>query len=313
MKSPVSVQRVSDPGQSLATALRAATAELAAAGISSARPDAEALAAHLLGVDRAELARRCALGERAPAGLAELVALRAGRVPVQHLTGRAGFRMLDLAVGPGVFVPRPETEVVAGEAIAEARGVMAARGVALVVDLCTGSGAIAVSVAVEVPGARVVALEVDESALAWAGVNVAALAPGVELRLGDVEVAADGVLADLVADVDVVVANPPYIPDGMVPAEVEVRDHDPALALWGGGEDGLQVPSAVVRAAARLLRPGGLLVMEHADVQGPATRALVAGSQWQDAQTLADLVGRPRMLRARRAREQRSAMADSPL
>ncbi|MBI4943696.1 MAG: peptide chain release factor N(5)-glutamine methyltransferase, partial [Actinobacteria bacterium] len=146
------------------------------------------------------------------------------------------------------------------------------------------------SVADEVPQARVVALELDPSAVAWARRNVERLALGdrVDVRAGDVTRA------------DVVLANPPYIPPGMVPTEPEVRDHDPEVALYGGGTDGLEVPRAVVACAAALLRPGGVLAMEHADVQGDSARALVAGAGWTDARTLTDLAGRPRTLGARR-------------
>ncbi len=291
-------------------AVAAAAARLAAAGVASPRADAEALAAHVLGVTRAELARVMLLGAAAlPPVFDDLVARRAQRVPLQHLVGRAAFRHVELAVGPGVFTPRPETEVAAGLAVDEARRL----DDPVVVDLCTGSAAIAVSVAVEVPAARVVALELSEDALAWAARNVAALAPGVDLRAGDVAGCADdgGPLADLAGGVDVVVANPPYIPDGMVPTEREVLDHDPAAALWGGGADGLDVPRAVVAAAARLLRPGGLLVMEHAAVQGPSTRALAAAPRWTDVSTRPDLAGRDRVLIARRAAAE-PAVGDSP-
>jgi release factor glutamine methyltransferase len=217
-------------------------------------------------------------------------------VPLQHLTGTAPFRTVELAVGPGVFVPRPETEVVAGVAVQEA----ARLDQPLVVDLCAGSGAIAVAVAVEVPAARVVAVELDPLAHAWARRNVDALGGRVELRLGDAVRADTGVLADLAGAVDVVVANPPYIPDGARPVDPEVADHDPRLALYGGGEDGLVVPRGVVASARGLLKAGGLLVMEHGDAQGPRARRLVEGPDWHDVRTAEDLTGRPRALLARR-------------
>jgi release factor glutamine methyltransferase len=217
-----------------------------------------------------------------------------------------------LAVGPGVFVPRPETEVVAGAAIDEARHIIdavrdafvRAAGTAVVVDLCAGSAAIAISVATEVAAARVVAVEVSPEALAWAAANVDRLAPGrVELRPADV---ADAraireALADVAGRADVVVSNPPYVPPGQEPVDPEVRDHDPQVALYGGGPDGLTVPRAVIAAAAWLLRPGGLLVMEHADVQGEAAlAALAAAGGWAEAADHADLAGRPRFVTARR-------------
>jgi len=279
----------------LSTALRSATAQLAAAGVPSARADAEALAGHLLGLGRGEVAAAALRGAPAPEGYAELVARRAQRVPLQHLTGRAGFRTVEVAVGPGVFVPRPETEVTAGLAVAAAAAVAASGRTPVVVDLCTGSGAIALAVATEVPGARVHAVELSADAAAWAARNLAG--SGVELVVGD---AADALPA-LDGAVDVVVSNPPYVPPGAVPREVEVREHDPALALYGGGEDGLDVPRAVVARAARLLRPGGLVAVEHAEVQQPALLALLAGASWTAAQGHADLGGRPRCVTARRA------------
>jgi release factor glutamine methyltransferase len=290
-------------GRDLAAVLRGATELLATAGVVSARADAERLACHVLGLSRGQLAAAALVGRKLSSetehAFDDLVALRGARVPLQHLTGRAPFRTFELEVGPGVFVPRPETETVAGLAIDEAQGVP---GGALVVDLCTGSAAIALAVAVEVPAARVVALEKEPHALAWAERNVAALAPGrVDLRPGDVTAAASGVLEDLVGGVDVVVANPPYIPAGAVPLDPEVAEHDPEAALYGGGSDGLTVPRAVVATAAQLLAPGGLLVMEHGDAQGAACRALASGTAWVDVRTVVDLTGRDRALVARRA------------
>jgi release factor glutamine methyltransferase len=289
----------------LSTALRDAERRLAAAGIGSARVDAELLAAHLLQaasgreVSRGEVQTAALLGRPTPDGYAGLVARRAAREPLQHLTGRAPFRTVELAVGPGVFVPRPETEQVAEHAVVEAAAVLRGTGGVLVVDLCTGSGAIAVAVAVEVPGAVVYAVELDASAHAWAARNVDALAPGVRLHRGDARTA----LRDLDGTVDVVVSNPPYVPPGAVPVDPEVARHDPAVALYGLGPDGLEVPRGVARAAARLLRPGGLLVMEHAEVQDEAARRTVEETHaFVDVVTACDLTGRPRMVLARRAR-----------
>jgi release factor glutamine methyltransferase len=209
-----------------------------------------------------------------------------------------------------VFVPRPETELVAGLAVIEAARLAAQARPAgmpapLVVDLCTGSAAIALAVAAEVPEALVVGVELDLHALAWAGENRSglpqAIACRVELRAGDAVEADTGVLSDVAGRVDVVVANPPYIPAGAVPVDPEVAGHDPPLALYGGGEDGLDVPRGVVRAAAGLLVPGGLLVMEHAEGQGRATRELASAPDWTGARTEDDLTGRPRVLVARRA------------
>jgi release factor glutamine methyltransferase len=313
--------------------LKWAHEELADAGVASPQADAEALLAHALGVDRAEVRRLAVLGREVPDDAArafeDLVARRAAREPLQHLTGVAAFRHLELAVGPGVFVPRPETEEVAQVAIDEAAKVTAERAAAgaVVVDLCTGSGAIALAVATEVPGARVHAVELDKDAHAWAERNVDALsavAAGVEpgstpenpperiVRLvkGDARTALYGI--DGMADV--VVSNPPYVPSDAVPVDPEVADHDPAVALYGLGPDGLGVPRGITDAAARLLRPGGLYVMEHAEVQAEAARAMVAAARDADGrpvfgepETRKDLTGRPRMVVARRLGPERSA------
>lgn len=283
-----------------AALVRAATAELAAAGVPSPRVDAEILLAHVLDRELGELRRAVLLGE--VVGEADhtayrsLVEQRAARVPLQHLTGVAHFRHLSLRVGPGVFVPRPETEVLVDLALAELRRLGREEPVAL--DLCTGSGAIALAIAQEWPTARVHAVELSEEAHAWAAANVAASGLPVELRLGDATTAFE----DLLGRADLVVSNPPYIPPGSVPVDPEVRDHDPQVALYGLGEDGLQVPLAVAARAAELLRPGGVLLMEHADVQG---ESLVAGLQrtgrWSEVADHRDLTGLPRVTRAVRA------------
>ncbi len=313
---------MSVPRADLATTIRLGEQRLAAAGVPSPRADAELLAALVLRCSRGELVAATVRGDwlNPPqlAFLTHLLDQRVARVPLQHLTGRAPFRRLELAVGPGVFVPRPETEVLVQAVLDElaeldeVREPAAQDGEPLVVDLCTGSAAIALAVADEAPQARVVALELDPAALVWAARNVAEYSGGgvgpvagqrVELREGDVAGAGGpgGVLADLVGRVDVVVSNPPYIPDDAVPLDPEVAVHDPALALFGGGVDGMTVPAAVVETARALLRPGGLLLMEHADVQGAVTRALVVGA-WHEVVTLPDLTGRDRVLRARRPR-----------
>jgi len=288
----------------LAGALRWAQGVLADAGVPSPRVDAELLAAHLLGISRGELQVAAILGRPAPAGLADLVARRATRVPLQHLTGTAPFRGLVLAVGPGVFVPRPETEQVVQVAVDEGAAVVRARGEVLVVDLCTGSGAIALAVAHELPGAVVHAVELDALAYSWAERNVREVAADlpltsrVVLHRGDARTA----LRELDGTVDVVVANPPYVPPGAVPIDPEVADHDPAIALYGLGVDGLEVPRGIVAAAARLLRPGGLLVLEHAEVQDCAARDMVDRTRaFTPASTGHDLTGRARMVIARRS------------
>lgn len=279
----------------LRTAVRAAAARLSEAGIASAESDALLLLAHALGVSVGDARKAMVLGGEAPAAYEELVELRASRLPLQHLTGRAGFRRLELRVGPGVFVPRPETEFVAGLAIEAAR---AAGESSVVVDLCTGSGAIALAVKDEVPTADVYAVELGEDAHAWAAQNASSTGLDIELVHGDATTA----FPELDGTVDVVVSNPPYIPVGMVPIDPEVRDHDPELALYGGSDDGLAIPLAVAARAAGLLRPGGVLVMEHADTQGEALPAALARTgAWRDIEDHEDLTARPRATVAVRA------------
>ena len=309
---------------SLRDAVRRATRTLADAGIDSAESDAVSLAACALKTTTSDVHKLMIMGAPAPEGLDELVAERARRVPLQHLTGRSGFRRLELSVGPGVFVPRFETELVAGLAIchllAKRRDGAEERGPDLgtaqstvprsavvnptpslglrVVDLCTGSGAIALAIKDEVPAADVHAVELSDLAHAWATRNRDDLGLDVDIRLGDATLA----FPDLEAGVDVVVSNPPYIPVGAVPNDPEVRDHDPAVALYGGSPDGLRIPLQVAARAAVLLRPGGFLVMEHADVQGGSLpAALRATGSWREIQDHADLNGRPRAVTAIRA------------
>jgi release factor glutamine methyltransferase len=239
------------------------------------------------------------MGARAPDGFADLVAERARRVPLQHLTGKAGFRQLELSVGPGVFVPRFETELVAGLAITYLSSHRPGGGgsgfAPVVVDLCTGSGAIALAIKDEVPAAEVHGVELSDLAHAWAIRNRDDLGLDVDIRLGD----ATQAFPDLEAGVDVVVSNPPYIPVGAVPNDPEVRDHDPEVALYGGSPDGLQIPLEVAARAAVLLREGGFFVMEHADVQGSSLpAALRATGSWQDIKDHDDLNGRPRAVTA---------------
>jgi release factor glutamine methyltransferase len=271
---------------------RTAAARLGEAAIDSPEHDAAELLAFVLGTTRSRLALVDEVTPEQEARFAALVERRAARVPLQHLTGSAAFRHVDLAVGPGVFVPRPETELLAGWAIERASAVSGRAPV--VVDLCTGSGAIALSVATELPGADVHAVELDPGAVRWAERNLAGT--GVDLRQGDMAEA----FPDLDGTVDVVVCNPPYIPltayDGVAP---EARDHDPELALWSG-EDGLDAIRVLERVGARLLRPGGHLGCEHADLQGEAApQVFVAGGRWSDVRDHRDLAGRPRYLTAR--------------
>ena len=277
--------------------VRRAERLLADAGVPSPDFDAAELLAHVLGTTRAGLA----LVETVTPGQAEtydvLVARRAAREPLQHLTGTAGFRHVDLAVGPGVFVPRPETELLAGWGVERAEAVVAAGRVPVVVDLCTGSGAVALSVATEVPAAEVHAVELGEAAVDWAARNLAR--SGVDLRHGDM---ADA-FQELDGAVDVVLCNPTYNPlEAYESVAVEARDHDPHLALFSGA-DGLEAMRVVERVAARLLRSGGHVAAEHADVQGASAPAVFAGTgRWSDVRDHRDLAGRPRFVTARLAR-----------
>jgi release factor glutamine methyltransferase len=279
------------------TLLADAEERLAEAGVASPRVDAELLLAHVTGVPRSLLLVAARPNDLQRRSYLELVDARAQRVPLQHLIGSAAFRFVDLEVGPGVFVPRPETEVLAGWAIDQARAFVAQgfnrQWEPLVVDLCTGSGAIALAVVHEVPGATVHAVELDEVAFGWAQRNLSG--SGVDLRLGD---AADA-FTDLDGQVDVVVCNPPYIPlDAWESVAPEVRDHDPALALWSG-DDGLDAIRMIESTAWRLLKPGGAVGVEHAVAQGESA-PVVFGERWSDVRDHPDLAGRPRFVTATR-------------
>ena len=252
----------------------------------------------MLGLTRTRLLTVDDVPDDAAARFAALLEQRASRVPLQHLTGTAPFRHLELAVGPGVFVPRPETEQLAGWALAQVAGIAEP----LVVDLGSGSGALALAIAQEHPGARVVAVERDPAAVEWARHNArrraAAGDTAVDVLEGDMT--DTGLLRDLDGKVDVVVSNPPYVPDDAVLPR-EVAEHDPPLALWGG-PDGLDVVRGLLDTAARLVRPGGGLGIEHADQQGSALPALVrAHGCWVDVADHPDLAGRPRYTTARRS------------
>ncbi|MGO4190976.1 peptide chain release factor N(5)-glutamine methyltransferase [Arthrobacter sp. YAF17] len=278
-------------GPSLADAVREATAALTAAGVPSPRVDAELLAEHLLGVGLGRL-RAMMLGDTpAPEGYGELVAERARRIPLQHITGVAHFRYLELAVGPGVFIPRPETESVVQLVLDWLKDTGRLQGTShpKVVDLGTGSGAIAGSIAHEVPGAEVHAVEFSEFAHAWAAKNLLPL--GVHLIRGDLRDA----LPAHNGTFDVVVSNPPYIPAEAIPNEPEVALHDPPEALYGGGADGMELPTAAAASAARLLVPGGYFVMEHAEVQAEWIAAMLERSGlWTGVTTHRDLNGKDR-------------------
>ncbi len=301
-------------------AVRRAAARLADAGVPSPEHDAAELLAHVLGVERSQIPLLDEVPADAQARYDALVARREAREPLQHLTGDVWFRHVRLEVGPGVFTPRPETELLAGWAIDQARhflgesrtsearsrpgseGVPGAPGTPApvtaprVVDLCTGSGAIARALADEVPDALIHAVELDEAAYGFAARNLAGT--GVDLRHGDAFTAFD----DLLGQVDVVVCNPPYVPfEAWESVAPEARDHEPHLALFSGA-DGLDAIRRLAVRAAELLRPGGVLGVEHADVQGAAVPAVFAATgRWADVRDHRDLAGRPRFTTARLA------------
>ncbi|MGO2036552.1 MAG: peptide chain release factor N(5)-glutamine methyltransferase [Brevibacterium sp.] len=284
---------VTQPDQPTAVLLRDAAAELERGGVPSPQADARQLLAHVLDL---EPARLLLVDEVPPDRASEFTALvsrRAGREPLQHLTGRAWFRHTSVEVGPGVFVPRPETEAMTGWAIDRLAGMVSAHPAPSVVELCTGSGVIAKSVAEEVPTARVHAIELEESALAYAERNLSGT--GVDLRAGDMA----GSFADLDGLVDLVIANPPYIPlEAYESVAPEARDHDPSPALFSGA-DGLDALRVVASVAARLLRPGGLVCAEHAEVQAEsAPRVFLEAGSFERIRDELDLTGRPRFVTA---------------
>ncbi|MFG2329014.1 peptide chain release factor N(5)-glutamine methyltransferase [Streptomyces sp. NPDC048604] len=291
MQSP-SGERTPGPRSLLLAEVAQATQRLAAAGVPSPRFDAEELAAFVHGVRRGEL--HTVKDADFDARYWETIARREAREPLQHITGRAFFRYLELQVGPGVFVPRPETESVVGWAIDAVRAMDVVEP--LIVDLCTGSGAIALALAQEVPRSRVHAVELSDDALLWTRKNVEG--SRVALHEGD----ALASLPELDGQVDLVISNPPYIPltewEYVAP---EARDHDPEMALFSG-EDGLDFIRGLERTAHRLLRPGGLVVVEHADTQGGQVPWIFnEEAGWVDAADHPDLNNRPRFATARKA------------
>jgi release factor glutamine methyltransferase len=273
-------------------------AQIETAGYSSV--DAEILLAHLLGLTRMELHNPIAL-ERALAevtdesaivdGYSELVKRRCNHEPVQYLTGTAGFRNLDLAVGPGVLVPRPETEGLVEEVL---KHIANLPGPVSVIDLGAGSGAMAISIATEAPNTHVIAVEKSADAIEWLKQNVAFYDESIRIVQGDVADVLDGVKCD------VVVANPPYVPDSQ-PLPKDVANYEPAVALFGG-PDGLELPKRFIDAAARLLKAGGLLAIEHTETQGESIANLLSTDFTQISLHL-DLTGRPRWTSAIRGNQ----------
>ena len=273
----------------LRSAIDSATTLLADAGIDSARYDAEELAAHFAGTERGRLPLLGPPDDTFFDHYNAAVAARSRRVPLQHLTGTAAFGPLTLSVGPGVFIPRPETEAMLEWAVAQA---LPAKPV--VVDVCTGSGALALALARHWPDARVIGLDDSDAALDYARRNAA----GTPVEFVCADVTDPGVLTELDGQVDLVVSNPPYVPDG-AELEPEVIDHDPPHAVFGG-PDGMAVIPAVARLAGRLLRPGGLFAVEHDDTTSSMTAETISSTElFDDIVARTDLTGRPRFVTAR--------------
>ena len=273
----------------LRDAIDTATAQLASAGIDSARVDAEELAAYATGVQRGRLAF-ADVDDEILHRYRDLVESRATRIPLQHIVGSAAFGPVTLAVGPGVFVPRPETEALLEWAMAQP---LTAK--ATIVDLCTGSGALALALANHFRAARVIAVDDSPEALAFARRNAA----GTGVELVEADVTSAELLPELAGSVDLVVSNPPYIPDGAT-LDPEVAEHDPHHALFGG-PDGMAVVTAVTRHAGRLLAVGGGFAVEHDDTtSGLTTDVVESTGLFTDVTARRDLAGRPRFVTARR-------------
>ncbi len=275
-----------------------AITRLTDAGVATPEADADLLIGHVLELSRGEVQAKAIAGAELRSDqldeLRPMLDRRIAREPLQHITGVAYFRSLALAVGPGVFVPRPETEQVAQYAIDALRAVATPEPIG--VDLGTGSGAIAFAMATEVPHARVYAIEVSPDAFAWTTKNRERTgATNATLFLGDLAAA----FPELDGTVDVVISNPPYIPSDAIPRDLEVQLHDPSVALYGGA-DGLDVVRLVSTTATRLLHSGGTLVLEHGEVQGASISALLKSDGWTAVATHRDLLGRDRATTALR-------------
>lgn len=287
-------------------AVSKAVNSLTEAKVSSPQVDAEILLAYALGIERSQLVIVTEISDEQLFYYENLVARRANRVPLQHLTGIAYFRHLELSVGPGVFVPRPETELLVEAAISHLKTIGSPR---IAVDLCAGSGAIALSLALEVPETTVHAVELSDDAFNWLTHNVVDHAAKLEAVESHVIVhhgsAGDrSLLSELFGQVDALVSNPPYIPSEMIPRDPEARDHDPAMALFSGA-DGLDVAREVVVVAADLLKPNGFIGMEHADVQGESMPALFDAmpGTWSEVKDNLDYNNLPRFTTAVRSIE----------
>jgi release factor glutamine methyltransferase len=267
------------------------------AGLQSPRVDAELLAAYVLDTSRGGVSTYDQFSTGQAGIFDSLVAARATGVPLQYLLGSAPFRHISLLVGPGVLIPRPETESVAQQAIEIAREISrekTATTACTVVDLGAGTGAIAISVALEAPASKVHAVELEKDAFVWLARNVSALAPNVQIVNADVTDA----LHELDGVVDIVVANPPYVPT-VEALHSEIADFEPSVAIWGGSEDGTSVPALFIAAAARLLRTDGWLICEHSDTHAVQIEELMA-ADFRQVTLHHDLNDRPRWTSGRR-------------
>lgn len=299
--------------------VRSASAMLRASGVDTPEHDAKLLAAEVFGVDlqtvdkamlmgseTSELAKQGAKQSGEDAALKRfhtMVDRRSKREPLQHITGHAPFRYLDLKVGPGVFIPRQETELVVQEGVdwITKRGMYSAK----VVDLCAGSGAIGLSFVTEVPGSEVWAVEKSEQTAQWTRVNLnetakkyPSIASNYHLEIADAT--QTPTLNQLDGTIDIVLTNPPYVPLADIPQQPEVRDYDPDLALYGGSADGTLIPERIIARAAKLLKNGGLLVMEHDITQGERLSAFALSYGFSNVMVHNDYTGRPRYMTAKK-------------
>lgn len=280
--------------------VRHAAERFESVGIDSSLADAELLAGHILGLSRggvqAQMLVGATISEEQAEAISDLYGRRLSREPLQHITGVAYFRQLELGVGRGVFIPRPETEFVAQLAIdAVNRALVAGTSNPIAVDLGTGSGAIALAMSTEISSAKVFAVEKSADAFPFTKSNFDKYAEQGEATLiqGDLVDA----FQELNGTVSVVASNPPYIPLDMIPRDKEVRLHDPDLALYGG-EDGMSVIHLVSATAKRLLVPGGALIIEHADSQSDQVRQLLLADGWHEVLAHRDLTDRDRAVTA---------------
>jgi release factor glutamine methyltransferase len=275
-------------------ALTFVTDSLTQAKVPNPQADAYWLICHAANISKSEMLNRMTFDLGLTDTQRELLLIsleqRMQRIPLQHITGTAAFRDFELSVGKGVFIPRPETEMVAQLGIDYLKGI---DGPSRALDIGTGSGAIAISLARAISRAEVFAVEASLEAAEYTARNIAALAPGIELRVGDFQ---DRVL-DLAGSLDLLISNPPYIPLDAIPLDLEVREHDPDLALYGG-QDGLDVIREIIQIGPLLLKRGGMIVLEHADGQSDAVCELLLAEGFSKVQAHSDLAERLRSVTA---------------